>query len=156
MGQKWAKLGKNWGMLHITRIARADFLVFPLVIMSSVCAYVTLHESGGTFYCALNLEPRWAVFPIFPRKTLICPQANARISLVWYGNSEKYPWIIFYQNQCQDEVTTWFIPYKTLYTTHNIPYQTYSTVNAHILSFSRLMHIKHGKWNTCVIFRYHS
>ena len=156
MGKKWEKLGENWGMWRIPWNARTNFFVFPLIVMQSVFPLVRLDKTFGTIDFTVKMAPSWTVFPIFPQKSLICSQANAPISLVWYWNCEKYRWLIFQQNQYQNEVTTWFITFKTLYTTHNIPYQTYAIVYAHILSFSHLMHIRQDKCNIYVHFRYFS
>ena len=89
MGKKGDKLGTNWGMSQTISIATAVFLVFSLVVMPSVLAYVTFDETFGSFVCIAKMAPKWTVFHIFPEKSLICSRANAPIRLVWYKNCEK-------------------------------------------------------------------
>ena len=90
MGKTTDKLGKIWGMRQITQIARAVFFVFALVVIPSAFPYLRLHKTAGANDCTLKMAPNWRVFPIFPKKSLICSQANAPISLVWYQNCEKH------------------------------------------------------------------
>jgi len=58
--------------------------------MPSVFAYVRLDKAGGSNACTVKMAPKWTVFPIFRKNSLIFTQANAPISLVWSQKREKH------------------------------------------------------------------